>query len=189
MIRKLKERLIKSETVYDGKFLQVKKDTVSLPDKTIGIREYFRHPGAVVIIPLFNDGKVLLEKQFRYPLNKVFIEFPAGKIDSGEDSLSTAKRELFEETGYSANKWKYLSSIHNAIAYSDERIDIYLAEDLKKGKRKLEKGEFINLFRVTFLDLMKFIDTGKITDVKTIVCAFKLLSLKNNNFNSFNINK
>src|SRR5690606_19029682 len=121
----LKETRIDGDIVYDGSLLRIHRDQVRLPDGSTSQREYIRHPGAVVILPLLEDGKVLLERQFRYPNNQVFIELPAGKIDPDEAPLDCAKRELREETGYSAREWKFLCTIHNAIAYSDEHLDIF----------------------------------------------------------------
>ena len=125
------ETYLDGETVYRGSFFNVEKDRVCLPNGAIATREYIRHPGAVVILPLFDDGTVLLERQFRFPVNRIFLEFPAGKIDKGEDTLDSAKRELKEETGYSASNWQYVTTIHNAIGYSDEQLIVYLAKDLQ----------------------------------------------------------
>lgn len=170
----LKETLVDGEVVYEGHFLKVRRDTVRLPDGKTTTREYFRHPGAVVILPLFDDGTVLLERQFRYPLDQVFLEFPAGKIEAGEDRLLCAKRELLEETGYSAESWKLICTIHNAIAYSDEFLEIYLARGLKAGERKLDDGEFLDTFRAPLEDVLSWVRQGKITDVKTMIGAFWL---------------
>src|SRR6476661_2271132 len=112
MDQHLTETRIDSEVVYEGHFLKIRRDTVQLPDGKAASREYIRHPGAVVILPLFDDGAILLERQFRYPANRVFIEFPAGKIDPNEAALDCAKRELQEETGYTATDWKYVCTIH-----------------------------------------------------------------------------
>lgn len=170
----LKETLIHSDVVYAGNFLQVRRDTVSLPDGKPTTREYFRHPGAVVILPVFDDGRVLLERQFRYPSDKVFIEFPAGKLDKGEDPLLCAQRELREETGYTATDWQFICTIHNAIAYSVEHLDLYLARGLIEGDRDLDEGEFLDIFTTSFDDLMEWVRSGKVTDVKTMIGAFWL---------------
>jgi ADP-ribose pyrophosphatase len=170
----LKETMIDSALAYEGAFLKVQRDTVRLPDGKTSSREYIRHPGAVVVLPLFDDGTVLLERQFRYPPNRVFIEFPAGKIDPDEDPLDCAKRELQEETGYSASDWKFVCTIHNAIAYSDEHLDIYLARGLKEGPSKLDEGEFLETFRADVKDMLAWIRDGKITDVKTVIGTFWL---------------
>lgn len=170
----LKETKVDSETAYEGHFLKVQRDTVRLPDGKHSKREYIRHPGAVVILPLLEDGSVLLERQFRYPLQRVFIEFPAGKIDPGEDPLECAKRELAEETGYAAAKWDFICTIHNAIAYSDEHLDIYLARELTAGERRLDDGEFLETFIAPVPDMLKWVREGKITDVKTVIGTFWL---------------
>lgn len=170
----LKETLIGSELVYDGSFLKVRRDEVLLPDGSKTAREYFRHPGAVVIIPLLNDGKVLLERQYRYPNDRVFVELPAGKLEYGEDSLLCAQRELREETGYSATDWRFICTIHNAIAYSDEHLEIYLARGLVAGEQQLDQGEFLELMSVSPDELMTWVREGKITDVKTLIGAFWL---------------
>ena len=170
----LKETQIDSELAYKGHFLNVQRDTVRLPDGKQSEREYIRHPGAVVILPLFDDGSILLERQFRYPLKRVFIEFPAGKIDPQEDPLECAKRELREETGYSASEWRFVCTIHNAIAYSDEHLDIFLARGLTAGSSQLDDGEFLETFKTTLSEMLDWIRTGKITDVKTVIGAFWL---------------
>lgn len=170
----LVEKRVAGGTVFEGNFIKVQRDTVLLPDGREATREFIRHPGAVVILPVFDDGTVLLERQFRYPLDRVFIEFPAGKIDPDEDSLTCAKRELLEETGYRAESWKYVCTIHNAIGYADEHLDIYLATGLKAGQRKLDDGEFLEIFKASVPDMLAWIREGKITDVKTIIGAFWL---------------
>lgn len=174
MDKHLTESQISSELVYDGSFLKLRNDRVRLPDGTEAVREYFRHPGAVVIVPLFEDGRVLLERQFRYPNNQVFIEFPAGKLEYQEDPLLCAQRELREETGYSAKEWQFLCRIHNAIAYSDEHLDIYMARGLTEGQQALDTGEFLEVFTLPFAELMDEIRQGRVSDVKTIIGAFWL---------------
>lgn len=170
----LKEQQLSSELAYDGVFLKVHKDAVRLPDGKQSEREYIRHPGAVVVLPVFEDGRILLERQFRYPMHSVFIEFPAGKIDPGEDHLDCAKRELLEETGYTASDWHYLATIHNAIAYSDEHLEIYLARGLTAGQAQLDEGEFLETFTATLPELLQWVREGKITDVKTVIGTFWL---------------
>lgn len=175
----LAETPVDTTLSYQGSFLQVQKDTVCLPDGKLVTREYIKHPGAVVILPVFDDGTVLLERQFRYPLNQVFLEFPAGKIDLNEDSLLCAKRELQEETGYTATDWQFLCTIHNAIAYSDEHLDIYVARGLIAGEAKLDEEEFLETFTASVEEIMGWVKSGKITDVKTVIGAFWLEKIAN----------
>ena len=170
----LKETKVDGELAYDGNFLKVSRDRVKLPDGKITQREFIRHPGAVVILALFDDGRVLLERQYRYPNDQVFIEFPAGKIDPGEESLACAKRELEEETGYTAMDWHYVSTIHNAIAYSDEHLDLFLARGLTAGDAKLDDGEFLETFTATLPEMLAMVRRGEITDVKTVIGTFWL---------------
>lgn len=175
----LKETRLDGEVAFDGRFLKVARDRIRLPDGKVTDREYIKHPGAVVILPLFDDGRVLLERQFRYPLGREFIEFPAGKIDPGEDPLACAKRELVEETGYTAAQWQFVCTIHNAIAYSDEHLDIYLARGLTAGEAKLDEGEFLEIFTSTVPEMLDMVKAGQITDVKTIIGAFWLEKILN----------
>jgi ADP-ribose pyrophosphatase len=170
----LKEVKVDGDIAYEGHFLKVQRDTVRLPDGKMSKREYIRHPGAVVILPVFDDGSILLERQFRYPLNDVFIEYPAGKIDPNEDPLECAKRELQEETGYTAHDWRFVCTIHNAIAYSDEHLDIFLARGLTAGESKLDEGEFLETFKATVPEMLGWIREGKVTDVKTVIGTFWL---------------
>lgn len=170
----LRETRIDGELAYDGHFLKVSRDRIRLPDGSESKREFIRHPGAVVILPLLADGRVLLERQYRYPNDRVFIEFPAGKIDPGEEALATAKRELEEETGYTATEWNFVCTIHNAIAYSDEHLEIFLARGLTEGEAKLDEGEFLELFTATIPELLDMVRKGEITDVKTIIGTFWL---------------
>ena len=177
MDQHLTEIRIDGTEVYDGHFLKLQRDQVLLPNGAAATREFIRHPGAVVILPVFEDGSVLLERQFRYPLNRVFIEFPAGKIDPGEDPLLCAQRELREETGYTARNWRFVCTIHNAIAYSDEHLDLFIAEGLTAGPSALDEGEFLELVTAPLSELLTWIREGKITDVKTIIGAFWLEKL------------
>lgn len=178
----LTETRIDGELAYDGHFLKIQRDNIALPDGRHSVREYVLHPGATVILPVFDDGRVLLERQYRYPLGQAFIEFPAGKIDPNEDPLATARRELLEETGYTASDWQFVCKIHNAIAYSDEYLDIYLARGLKEGTQQLDEGEFLELFTATVDELLQWIREGKVTDVKTIIGAFWLDKLRSGNW-------
>jgi ADP-ribose pyrophosphatase len=168
------ETRVSGAETYRGHFLKVQNDQVRLPDGAIVEREYIRHPGAVVILPVMDNGSILLERQFRYPLNNVFIELPAGKIDPNEEPLACAQRELREETGYTARQWSFVCTIHNAIAYSDEHLDIFLARGLTSGPSALDPGEFLDVFTASPSDLMGWIRSGKVTDVKTIIGAFWL---------------
>jgi ADP-ribose pyrophosphatase len=165
----LVETRIASEDVFEGKLLHVKRDTVRLPDGKTATREYIAHPGAVMIIPRLPDGKLLLERQFRYPLARIFIEFPAGKIDPGEDPAATAARELLEETGYVAERWSHIGTLHPLITYSTERIEIYTADALTFIGAKLDAGEFIEIFSATLEEALAWIDRGEVTDVKTML--------------------
>ena len=164
----LTEHFVSGETVYDGVLLEVHNDQVRLPDGKRAAREYIRHPGAVAIVPLFDDGRVLLERQFRYPHRREFIEIPAGKVDPGEPHLATAKRELLEETGYTAEEWTRLGVIHTAIAYTDEAIELFLARKLRHEGAKLEHGEFLETFIVPFEEALRMIRDGAISDAKTV---------------------
>jgi ADP-ribose pyrophosphatase len=164
----LTEHRVSGELVYDGTLLKVHRDVVKLPDGSAGTREYIRHPGAVAVLPLFDDGRILLERQFRYPHRREFIELPAGKLEPGEPHLETAKRELLEETGYAARDWRRLGVIHTAIAYTDEAIELFLAEKLSQTVRKLDAGEFLETLIVPFAEAMQMIKDGRITDAKTV---------------------
>ena len=178
----LVERKLDSQELFKGHFLHAFRDTVRLPDGAEATREYVVHPGAVVVIPMLDDGRLVLERQFRYPNSQVFIEFPAGKIDEGEDYLDCAKRELVEETGYTAREWHYLTTIHNAIAYSDEHLELYLAKGLVAGEARLDEGEFVECFTATLDEMLEWVRTGTITDVKTIIGTFWLDKLRRNDW-------
>lgn len=169
MPKDLAEERLESVEVFSGRLLKVRRDRVRLPDGGESLREYIRHPGAVAIVPLFEDGRVLLERQFRYPLERVFVEIPAGKLEPGEDHLETAKRELLEETGYVAREWRRLGLIHNAIGYSDEGIEIWTARGLELREQQLAEGEFLEVFTLPLAEAQAMARDGRITDVKTIV--------------------
>lgn len=163
-----------SEQVYDGVLLHVKKDTVRLPNGETSTREYTTHPGAVMVIPVLPDGRYVMERQFRYPLNRVFLEFPAGKIDPGEAPEKTAHRELLEETGYLTHRLEYLTTIHPVISYSTEKICLYAAYELQMTEQNLDANEFLEVVLVEHDELMQQIVAGEVTDVKTIIGAFWL---------------
>ncbi len=164
----LTEHFVSGARVYDGALLKVNRDVVRLPDGSEGTREYIRHPGAVAVVALFEDGRVLLERQFRYPHRREFIEIPAGKLEPGEPHLDTAKRELLEETGYLAAEWTRLGVIHTAIAYTDEAIALFLAKKLSKAQRQLDQGEFLEVLEVPFSEALDMIREGRITDCKSV---------------------
>jgi ADP-ribose pyrophosphatase len=167
-LKDLTEHRLSTEQVFDGALLKVHRDAVRLPDGSTGAREYIRHPGAVAIVPLFDDGRVLLERQFRYPHRREFIEIPAGKLELNEPHLETAKRELLEETGYVAQEWTRLGVIHTAIAYTDEAIDLFVARKLSQQQRSLDQGEFLEILTVPFEEAIAMVRDGRITDAKSV---------------------
>ncbi len=163
-----------SEEIFDGAILHVFKDMVALPNGHPATREVIRHVGAVGVIPVTDDGKVIIERQFRYPLNQVITEIPAGKLDSfTEDRLSAAKRELEEETGYIAEEWIEIGDYYPTPAYCDERITLYLARGLQLGHRHLDEDEFLNFEAVPLSELLADVMEGRITDGKTQVAVLK----------------
>ena len=170
----LREERLSGEDIYGGIFLKMKRDKVSLPDGEEAIREYLTHPGAVAIVAILDDGRVLLERQYRYPIAKACIEIPAGKLDPREDHLVCAQRELKEETGYTAKKWSFIRRIHPVISYSTEFIDIYLAEELIPGKSHLDDEEFLDVFATPLEQLISWVEDGEITDVKTTIATYWL---------------
>ena len=169
----LAEIFVAGEDVFKGKLLHVVRDTIRLPNGRAGIREYIKHPGAACIVAEFEDGKLLLERQYRYPMGKVMIEFPAGKLDLGENPLVAAQRELKEETGYWARSWHTLGHMHPLIAYADEIIHIFHANGLVQGDAKLDQDEFLQLFAATPEAITAMIADNRISDGKTIVAFFR----------------
>ena len=174
MINRVKEMQTATERVFDGNFLHVDRDTVVTASGLTRTREYIRHPGASVIIALFDDDSVLLEYQWRQPCRRAFWELPAGKLDPDEEPSLCARRELEEETGYRAREWFYLGRIHNAIGYSDEHLEFFLAKGLVPGTRHLDEGECLEVQKVRVSDLKQMVLNGEITDVKTIVGTYWL---------------
>ncbi len=168
------ETKISSEPVYTGSFLNILRDVIALPNGKQATREYVVHPGAVVIIPILDDGRVVLERQFRYPIGEVMLEFPAGKLDAGENPQYCGQRELLEETGYSATHWAYAGKTHLAIAYSTEVLHVYFAKGLTLGERKLDEGESLDVFTATPAELLALCGQGLVTDAKTLTCALWL---------------
>lgn len=168
----LTEKFISGEEVFRGGFLRLHRDVVRLPDGSQAVREYVRHPGAVAIVALTAEGRVILERQHRYPLGRDFIEIPAGKLEPDEAHLDTANRELLEETGFAAAEWTRLGLVHNAIGYSDEGIELWLATGLEKRAAKLDDGEFLEVFELPFEEALAMATDGRISDVKTIIGLF-----------------
>lgn len=168
----LTETTVSSQKVFDGDLLHVYQDHARLPDGKVKIREYIAHPGAVVIIPLLDNGELVLERQFRYPLHRDFYELPAGKIDSGEEPLVCAQRELLEETGYTAKSWHYLATLHPCIGYSNEKLIYYLAQELTFEGASLDDGEHLEVFTLTPAEALEWVKEGKITDNKSVSGLF-----------------
>ena len=173
-IERLGEVFVSSENIFDGKIMHVFRDSVTLPDGNPAFRELMRHVGAVCIIPVTDDGNVIVERQFRYPINKVITEIPAGKLDSKQENrLIAAKRELLEETGITADNWLDIGEICPACAYSDEILNIYLATGLHFGERKLDDDEFLDIQKVPLTELVRQVMSGEIIDSKTQVAILK----------------
>ncbi|MDP1955747.1 MAG: NUDIX hydrolase [Polaromonas sp.] len=170
----LVEQRLSSQELLRGNFLHAFRDTVRLPDGREASREYVRHPGAVMVIAQLDDGRLVLERQYRYPVQKVMLEFPAGKLDAGEASLACAQRELLEETGYTAALWARAGVMHPVISYSTEFIDIWFAKDLTPGDRKLDAGEFLDVLTATPAELLQGCRDGSVTDGKTLAGALWL---------------
>jgi ADP-ribose pyrophosphatase len=165
----LREETIDSRQVYRGAFLDVRRDQVRLPDGGGAQREYIVHPGAVMVVPLLADGRLVVERQWRYPLARVMLEFPAGKLERGEPPLQCAIRELAEETGYRAAEWARAGLLHNAIAYSNEGIEVWFARGLVLGERRLDAGEFLDVTEMSAEQLDALALRGELTDAKTLI--------------------
>ena len=165
----LRESTVASRQVYHGHFLDVRQDRVRLPDASEATREYVRHPGAVMVVPLLSDGRLVMERQWRYPLGRAMLEFPAGKLDPGETPLACGIRELVEETGYRAREWARAGVIHNAIAYSNEAIEIWFARGLTAGPARLDAGEFLEVLTLSEAELAAAARRGEVTDAKTLI--------------------
>lgn len=164
----LRERTLASACVWRGHFLSVHCDEVTLPDGRRATREYVRHPGAVLIVPALPDGRLVVERQYRYPVRQAVIEFPAGKRDPRESAFCCAQRELWEETGYRATQWARVGVLHPTIGYSDEVIEIWFARGLQAGERRLDDGEFLDVLAVPPDELLAAVPRGEVTDGKTL---------------------
>ncbi len=165
----LSETRLSGESVYDGVLLHARRDVVRLPNGAQAVREYIEHPGAVAIIPFLASGELVMERQYRYPLRRELIELPAGKISAGEPTLETARRELREETGYTAADWRYLTTIHPVVGYSNERIELWVARGLRHAGRALDEGEFLETFPVALATAVEWVREGRISDAKTVI--------------------
>ena len=176
--KELAEIQISSKDIFEGKILHLVNDEVRLPNGETSGREVIRHIGAVCIIPITDDNEVIVERQFRYPVDEVLTEIPAGKLDfKDEDRLEAAKRELREETGYIADEWTDLGFFYPAAAYSDEKITLYMARGLHLGERELDEDEFINVVKVPLKDLAEEVMSGKIPDNKTQMAILKAAAI------------
>jgi ADP-ribose pyrophosphatase len=165
--QRLREEPVSSEQVLKGSFLQVFRDQARLSTGSMVQREYIRHPGAVMVVPLLSENRFVMERQYRYPLQQVLLEFPAGKIDPGEPPFLTGQRELLEETGYRAGEWALAGRLHNAAAYSDEFIEIWFARDLRAGAAQLDADELLDVCEVDLETLRNLAARGELTDAKT----------------------
>jgi ADP-ribose pyrophosphatase len=174
----LTETRVASQELLRGHFLHAMRDTVRLPDGKEAFREYVIHPGAVMVVAELPDGRLVLERQFRYPVQSVMVEFPAGKLDPGEDSLACAQRELLEETGYTARQWARAGVLHPVISYSTEFIDIWFARELTAGERQLDAGEFLDVFSASADELLQWCRDGRVTDAKTLTGMLWLQNLR-----------
>jgi len=164
----LVETEVSSELMYEGKLLHVRRDAVRLPDGKVATREYIRHPGAVMVIPVLRDGRLVIVRQYRYPHRRVFVEFPAGKLDPGESALATGQRELREEAGYTADEWIDFGVIHPLLSYSDEAIYMYVARGLAQVGARLDEGEFLEVGTASVDEMLASLDRGELTDAKTV---------------------
>jgi len=173
------ETTLASNSVYRGGFFEVFRDEIRRPDGKTGVREYIRHPGAVMMVPLLDEHTVILVRQFRYPVGRHFIEVPAGKMEPGEAPLATAKRELIEECGYEAAVWQHLTTLHPCIGYSDERIELYLARELRHVGSGPDDGEFLEVLPTPIDQALEWVVQGKITEVKAIIGLMWLERMRN----------
>ena len=175
----LEEKTVTTETVYQGAFLRIQRDVARLPDGSLHPREWVAHPGAAAILALGDDGRVLMERQWRYAMGRAYLEIPAGKIDPGETPLQTAQRELLEETGHVASQWAMLTEIHPAIGYTNEVITVFLAQGLRAqegGQR--DAGELMDVLWMSSETLFEAVRRGEVPDVKTQIALLHLERLR-----------
>jgi ADP-ribose pyrophosphatase len=170
----LVEHFIRREQRLSGGYLHVVRDTVGLPDGSLATREFILHPGAVAVVPLLDDGRVVMVRQFRHPVAQVLLEIPAGKRDPQEPVLRCAQRELREETGYTAGRWARAGVFQNAAAYSTEGMEIWFATDLRPGPMALDVGEFVEVVEQPLDDLLDLVHSGRLTDMKTALALLWL---------------
>ncbi len=176
------EHTTHQEELLRGRFLHVLRDTVRLPDGSSDTREYVVHPGAVMVVPMLDDGRLVLERQYRHPMGRVMVEFPAGKLDAGEDTWACGRRELLEETGYTAREWARAGVLHPVISYSTEFIEIWFARGLSLQTRHLDAGEFLDVFSASLDELMQWCHDGTVTDAKTLSAVLWLQNLQSGNW-------
>jgi ADP-ribose pyrophosphatase len=167
----LREQTLSREQLLKGHFLHVVRESVRLPDGGSATREFVLHPGAVAIVPLLDDGRIVLERQYRHPTGKVMIEIPAGKLDPGEGALVCAQRELLEETGYVAREWAQAFTMYPTVAYSDEAIAIWFARGLEHRGARLDEGEFLDVISATPEEFLGWCRDGLVQDSKTLAAA------------------
>ena len=179
----LEETRIRREELLRGHFLHAVRDHVTLPDGSPATREFIVHPGAVMVVPLLDDGRLVMERQYRHPMGRVMVEFPAGKLEPGEDRLLCARRELLEETGYTAREWAHAGQLHPLIAYSTEFIDVWFARGLSAGERRLDAGEFLDVFTAGFDELLAWCRDGLVTDGKTLAACLWLQNVRSGAWN------
>lgn len=168
------EKQISSKNVFDGVLLHVYKDDIELPNGNNAVREYIKHQGAVCVVPVTDEMEVIAVKQYRYPIGRVTIEIPAGKLDAGEEPLTAAKRELSEETGVECADIEYIGGLYPSVAYTDEIIHMYVAKNLVFGEAHTDDDEFLNVVKIPLKDFVDMVMDGKIQDSKTMAAILKV---------------
>ncbi|MGN0526003.1 MAG: NUDIX domain-containing protein [Acutalibacteraceae bacterium] len=169
----LEEKQLNSEEIFNGVAIHLFKDEILLPDGSKSVREVIRHPGAVCVLPVTEDGEVIFVNQFRYAFNKVTLEVPAGKLETGEEPVSAALRELSEETGFTAKNIIHLGDMYTTPALIDEVIHMYIATDLSEGEQHLDEGEFINVIKMPMSEAVEMVMNNEIKDSKTQTVLLK----------------